>query len=48
MEDDSVAVDLPNVGTQDVIIFIESCFHCWVLFGMKSFTTTGGEVFSGQ
>jgi hypothetical protein len=32
-EDGSVAVDLPNLGTQHVIILTESCFHCWGILG---------------
>jgi hypothetical protein len=27
-EDGSVEVDLPNLGTQHVLISIELCFHC--------------------
>jgi hypothetical protein len=28
VEDGSVAVDLPNLGSQHVFILIELCFHC--------------------
>jgi hypothetical protein len=35
VEDGSVAVDLPNLGTQPVFILIESCFHCWGIFGLE-------------
>jgi hypothetical protein len=37
--DGSVAVDLPNLGAQHVIILIVSCFHCQGIFGRR-FTTT--------
>ena len=35
VEDGSVAVDLPNLGTQHVFIIIELCFHCLSLFGLE-------------
>jgi hypothetical protein len=35
VEDGSVAVDLPNLGTQDIFMLIESCFHCQGIFGLK-------------
>ena len=35
VEDGSVVVDLPNLGTQHVFILIELCFHCPGLFGME-------------
>jgi hypothetical protein len=35
VEDDSVAVDLPSLGTQLVFILTESCFHCQGLFGLE-------------
>ena len=35
VEDGSVAVDLPNLGTQHVFILIELCFHCWGIFGLE-------------
>jgi hypothetical protein len=38
VEDGSVAVDLPNLGTQHVFILIESCFHCQGIFGIERFT----------
>jgi hypothetical protein len=40
VEDGSVAVDLPNLGAQHVVILTESCFHYWGIFGMGIFTTT--------
>ena len=39
-EDGSVAVDLPNLGTQHVFILIELCFHCRGIFGLEKFTAT--------
>jgi hypothetical protein len=39
VDDGSVAVDLPNLGAQHVIILTESCFHCQGMFGWR-FTTT--------
>jgi hypothetical protein len=40
VEDGSVAVDLPNLGTQHVIILTVWCFHCLGISGMERFTTT--------
>ena len=40
VEDGSVAVDLLNLGTQHVFILIESCFHCWVIFGLERIAAT--------
>jgi hypothetical protein len=40
VEDGSVVVDLPNLGTQHVIILTESCFHCRGIFVMERFTAT--------
>ena len=37
--DGSVAVDLPNLGTQHVIILTELCFHCRAYLGWR-FTVT--------
>jgi hypothetical protein len=34
-EDGSVAVDLPNLGTQHGFILIELCFHCLGLFELE-------------
>jgi hypothetical protein len=34
-EDGSVAVDLPNLGSQHLFILIELCFRCPGLFGME-------------
>jgi hypothetical protein len=44
-EDGSVAGDLPNLGTQHVIILTVLCFHCWGIFGRR-FTTT--QVLEGE
>ena len=41
VEDGSVAVDLPNLGTQHVIILTVLCFHCWGIFGLERFSATG-------
>jgi hypothetical protein len=38
VEDGSVAVDLPNLGMQHVIILTVLCFHCLDIFGRR-FTT---------
>ena len=35
VEDGSVVVDLPNLGTQHVFVLIELCFHCTGLFGLE-------------
>jgi hypothetical protein len=40
VEDDSVVVDLPNLGAQHVFILIVLFFHCQGIFGMESFTGT--------
>jgi hypothetical protein len=40
VEDGSVAVDLPNLGTQHVFILTELCFHCRAYLGWR-FTATG-------
>ena len=37
VEDGSVVVDLPNLGTQHVFILIVLCFHCWDIFGMENY-----------
>ena len=34
---DSVAVDLPNLGTQLVHLLIELCFHCQGIFGLENY-----------
>jgi hypothetical protein len=39
VEDVSVAVDLPNLGAQHVIILTVLCFHCQGIFGRR-FTIT--------
>ena len=46
VEDGSVAVDLPNLGTQHVFILIELCFHCQGIFGLKFYHNRAGEVLS--
>ena len=38
-EDGSVAVELPNLGTQHVFILIELCFHCSGIFGLEIYCT---------
>ena len=35
VEDGSVVVDLPNLGTQHVFILIVLCFHCQGIFGLE-------------
>ena len=40
VEDGSVVVDLPNLGTQHVFILIVLCFHCQGIFGLERFTIT--------
>ena len=40
VEDGSVAVDLPNLGTQHGFILTELCFHCQGISGLERFTTT--------
>jgi hypothetical protein len=35
VENGSVVVDLPNLGSQHVFILTESCFHCWGIFGLE-------------
>jgi hypothetical protein len=35
MEDGSVGVDLPNLGTQHVFLLVELCFHCPGIFGLE-------------
>jgi hypothetical protein len=37
VEDGSVVVDLPDLGTQHVFILIELCFHCRGIFGLESY-----------
>jgi hypothetical protein len=39
VKDGSVVVDLPNLGTQHVIILTVLCFHCQGIFGRR-FTAT--------
>ena len=35
VEDGSVVVDLPNLGTQNLFILTELCIHCQVIFGLE-------------
>jgi hypothetical protein len=35
VEDGSIAVDLPNLGAQHVIILTVLCFHCRGIFGLE-------------
>ena len=44
VEDGSVVVDLPNLGTQHVIILIVLCFHCWGIFALGRITAVDGLV----
>ena len=44
VEDGSVAVDLPSLGTQHVFILIVSCFHCWGIFGRRYTATYGSMI----
>jgi hypothetical protein len=48
VEDGSIAVDLPNLGTQYVFILIVLCFHCRGIFGMESFTSTNTQNLHGS
>ena len=41
VEDGSVVVDLPNLGTQHVFILIESGFHCRGIFGLEIYHNSG-------
>ena len=41
VEDGSVAVDLPNLGTQHVFILTELCFHCRGIFGLEIYRNRG-------
>jgi hypothetical protein len=40
VEDGSIVVDLPNLGTEHVFILIVLCFHCQAHLGWR-FTTAG-------
>jgi hypothetical protein len=40
VKDGSVAVDLPNLGTQHIFILIESCFHFQGIFGLDIYPNT--------
>ena len=42
--DGSIAVDLPNLGTQHGFILIELCFHCWGIFGLEIYCNTSPSV----
>ena len=35
-----IAVDLPNLGTQHVIILTELCFYCRGTFGLEIYSNT--------
>jgi hypothetical protein len=39
-EDGSVVVDLPNLGTQIVLILMELGFHCRGIFGLENYCNT--------
>jgi hypothetical protein len=41
VEDGSVVVDLPILGTQHVFILIELCFHCRDIFGLEIYCNIG-------
>ena len=45
MEDGSVAVNLPNLGAQHIVILIVLCFHCQGIFGRRFMATPGGLKF---
>jgi hypothetical protein len=45
MEEDSVAVDLPNLDAQYVIILTVLCFHCLGLFGRRFTATVFSDFF---
>jgi hypothetical protein len=40
VEDGSVAVELPNPGTQHVIILTVLCFHCQGIFGLEIYSNS--------
>jgi hypothetical protein len=40
VEDGSVVLDLPNVGTLHIFILIELCFHIWGIIGLDRITAT--------
>jgi hypothetical protein len=39
VEDHSIVVDLPNLGTQNTFIITELCFHCQGIFGRRFIIT---------
>ena len=45
VEDGSIAVDLPNLGTQHIFILTVLCFHCRGIFGRVSVTPAFSFVF---
>jgi hypothetical protein len=47
VEDGSVAVDLPNLGTQHVFILIELCFYCQGIFGLEIYLKWKGRADRG-
>ena len=48
VEDGSVAVDLPNLGTQHVFILTELCFHCRGIFGLEIYCNSKSPCLSKQ
>jgi hypothetical protein len=40
VEDGSVVVDLPNLGTQHLFILTESCFHCHGICRLEIYRST--------
>ena len=44
VDDGSVALHLPNLGSQHVILLTELCFHCQGMFGWR-FTTTSSRFY---
>ena len=40
VQDGSVVVNLPNLGTQLVFILFELCFHCSGIFGLEIYLNT--------
>ena len=45
VEDGSVVVDLPNLGTQHVIILTMLCFHFWSIFGLDIYHNIKAYIF---
>jgi hypothetical protein len=40
VEDGSIVVDLPILGTQHVFILTELCFYFWSIFGLENYCKT--------